>query len=135
VHKDAKVEVISKVPLFSNCSKRELQQIASVADQVDLPEGKVLMRMGDRGREFFVLLDGKAEVVAKDRTRTLSDGDFFGEIALVSDQPRTATVTTKTPVKALVITDRGFRDLLRKQPQIQLKVLQALADRLAPTVL
>jgi CRP-like cAMP-binding protein len=135
VHKDAKVELISKVPLFSNCSKRELQQIASVTDQVDLPEGKVLMRMGDRGREFFVLLDGKAEVVAKDRTRTLSGGDFFGEIALVSDQPRTATVTTKTPVQALVITDRGFRDLLRKQPQIQLKVLQALADRLAPTVL
>jgi CRP/FNR family transcriptional regulator, cyclic AMP receptor protein len=134
VHKDAKVKLISKVPLFANCSKRELQQIASVADQIELPAGKVLMRKGDRGREFFVLLDGKADVQATDRTRTLKSGDFFGEIALVSDQPRTATVTTKTPVDALVITDRGFRDLMRRSPQIQLKVLQALADRLAPTV-
>jgi CRP-like cAMP-binding protein len=64
----------------------------------------------------------------------MKSGDFFGEIALVSDAPRTATVTTSTPVRALVVTDRDFRTLLRHSPGIQLKVLQALADRLTDTV-
>ena len=134
--KDRKVALISRVPLFAKCSKRDLQQIASVADEVELPEGKELTREGDRGREFFVLLDGAAEVRQRGRkVRTLGKGDFLGEIALVSKTPRTATVTTTQPTRALVITDQAFGSLLRNSPQIQSGIVEALAERLSPELL
>jgi CRP-like cAMP-binding protein len=134
--KNAKAEMIHRVPLFSRCSKRELVEVASIADEIDLRAGKELMREGDRGREFFVLLEGTAEVLKDGRhVNTLEKGDFFGEIALVSRAPRTATVVTKSPVRALVITDQAFRSLLSHSPEIQLKVLEALAERLAPASL
>jgi CRP-like cAMP-binding protein len=130
---DRKVELISQVPLFSRCSKHELQEIASAADEIDLPEGKVLTREGDRGREFFVLLEGSAEVrQGGELIRTLGPGDFLGEIALISQEPRTATVTTTAPVQALVITDQSFAVLLDHLPSVERGVLEALADRLAP---
>lgn len=135
LRKDAKIELIRKVPLFSQCTKKELAEVAHIADEIDLPAGKELMREGERGREFFVLLDGSADVRRKQRkVAEMKAGDFFGEIALVSDAPRTATVTTSGPARALVVVDRDFRTLLRHSPGIQLKVLQALADRLADTV-
>ena len=134
--RNAKAQAIAKVPLFSRCSKRELAEIAAIADEIDLAAGKELIREGERGREFFVLLEGTAEVRREGRTiRTLGPGDFFGEIAIVSRVPRTATVKTVSPVRALVVTDRGFRSLLEHSPQIQLKVLESLAERLAPATL
>ena len=134
--KDRKVELISRVPLFAKCSKRDLQKIASVADEIDLPEGRQLTREGERGREFFVLLEGAADVRQKGRKlRTLGEGDFLGEIALVSKTPRTATVTTTAPTRALVITDQAFGSLVRNSPQIQSGIVEALAERLAPEIL
>ncbi len=131
LRRDAKVKLISKVPLFAGLSKQQLGRVASIADEIDLPQGKVLMREGDRGREFFVLLDGEAEVRRKGRKlATRRAGEFFGEIALLSDLPRVATVTATTPVRALVIRDTEFRGLLSQTPQIALKVLQAIAERL-----
>jgi CRP-like cAMP-binding protein len=136
LRKNAKVELIKQVPLFSQCSKKELGDVASIADEIDLEEGKVLIREGDRGREFFVLIEGKADVRKGTRKlNTMGVGDFFGEIALVSNSPRTATVTTTAPSRALVVNEQAFRGLLRRQPSIQLKVLAALAERLAPTTL
>lgn len=133
LHKDAKVDLISHVPLFAHCSKKELRAIASLADELDLPEGKVLIKEGDRGREFFVLLEGRADVQRKGKSiDTLRNGDFFGEVALVSDAPRNATITAQTPLRVLVIVDRDFKRLLTDAPEIQRKVLVALADRLAP---
>jgi CRP/FNR family cyclic AMP-dependent transcriptional regulator len=133
LRRNEKVELIKRVPLFSNCSKRELAQIAQLADEIDLREGKEMIREGSRGREFFVLLEGDADVAKNGRSiNKLSAGDFFGEIALVSDSPRTATVTATSPVRALVITDRSFRRLLDDSPEIQRKVLVELAERLAP---
>jgi len=130
LRRDAKVELISRAPLFENCSKRELSEIASIADEIDLPEGKVLMREGESGREFVVLLEGSVDVTRKGRKlATRGAGEFLGEIALVSNVPRTATVTTASAVRALVVTDRAFRELMRRMPSIQLKVLEALADR------
>jgi CRP/FNR family transcriptional regulator, cyclic AMP receptor protein len=133
LHRNQKVELIRKVPLFAHCSKRELDRIAQIADEIDLREGKEMTRQGARGREFFVLLEGDADVM-KDGSRinTLGAGDFFGEIALVSDTPRTATVTATSPVRALVITDRSFKRLMQDMPKIQAKVLSALAERVAP---
>jgi CRP/FNR family transcriptional regulator, cyclic AMP receptor protein len=136
LRRNQKVELIRHAPLFANCSKRELEEIAHLADEIDLNEGKEMTRQGAPGREFFVLLEGEAEVTKDGRAiNQLSGGDFFGEIALVSDTPRTATVTATTPVRALVITDRSFRRLLKDQPEIQNKVLSALAARLAPETL
>jgi CRP-like cAMP-binding protein len=128
-----KVDVIAKVPLFAQCSKRELEQIASLADEIDLAEGKELMREGATGREFFVILEGSAEVTSGgDAINTLGPGDFFGEISLISHGPRTATVTTTSPVRVLVITERSFHRLVDQSPEIQMKVLAAAVERLNP---
>lgn len=133
LRRNQKVDLIRHAPLFAHVSKRQLEQIAQIADEIDLGEGKEMTKQGARGREFFVLLEGNADV-KKDgrRINTLGPGDFFGEIALVSDTPRTATVVATSPVRALVITDRAFKRLIKDSPQIQEKVLSALAARLAP---
>jgi CRP-like cAMP-binding protein len=133
LRKDAKIELMKKVPLFASLGNAQLAQVASVADEVRLPEGKVLTREGERGREFYVLIDGEAEVRRKGRkVATMAPGEFFGELALVSDRPRTATVTATKPVRVLVVKDTSFRSVLLRTPQIALKVLQAAVDRLPP---
>jgi len=132
--RNAKVELIRQVPLFSQLSRREVEEVTKIADEIDVKAGKVLTREGERGNEFFVLLGGAARVErGGKKVNTLGRGDFFGEIALVSRSPRTATVTTTEPSDLLVITGTSFRALLEHSPRIQLRVLEALADRLAPT--
>ncbi len=134
LRKDAKIELIAKVPLFAGLAKQQLTRVASIADEIDLPEGKVLTRQGERGREFFILLEGEAEVRRNGRKlATRRAGEFFGEIALISDIPRVATVTATTPVRALVIRDREFRALLERTPAIALDVLTVVAERLPTT--
>ena len=131
-----KIDLIRRVPLFARCSKPELKEIAMLADEIDLRAGKELTRQGALGREFFVLLEGTADVKKDNRkVNTLGPGDFFGEIALVSREPRTATVIATSPVRALVITDRSFRRLLDDAPKVQTKVMEAMAQRLAPETL
>ncbi len=131
-----KIDLIRKVPLFARCSRAELKEIALLADEIDLHEGKEMTREGAPGREFFVLLEGTADVKKnRRRVNTLGPGDFFGEIALVSHEPRTATVIATSPVRALVITDRSFRRLLDDAPKVQTKVMEAMAERLAPETL
>jgi CRP-like cAMP-binding protein len=133
LRKDAKVELIKQVPLFANLSKKDLRQVASIADEIDFKPGKVLIQEGRLGREFFVLVEGTVDVSRGGTSiDTAESGDFFGEVALLTDHPRNATVTTITPVVLLVITDRDFRALLADEPEIQRKVLSALATRLAP---
>src|SRR5215475_11876362 len=136
LRRNQKVELIRHAPLFAHVSKRQLEQIAQIADEIDLREGKEMTTQGARGREFFVLLEGTADVEKNGRRiNTLGPGDFFGEIALVSHEPRTATVTATAPVRTLVITDRSFRRLLDESPQVKTKVMEAMAKRLAPDTL
>ena len=131
LHKDAKMELLKGVPLFAGCSKVELQRVASLADELDLADGATLIREGERGREFIVVVDGTVRVTRKGKKiRDLGAGDFIGEIALVSDVPRTATVTATSPVRLLVVTDRAFRGLIEQTPSIATKVLQSLGERL-----
>jgi CRP/FNR family transcriptional regulator, cyclic AMP receptor protein len=133
LRKNAKVELIKSVPLFSECSRKDLDEIAGIADEIDLREGKELTKEGRPGREFFVLIEGDADVKkGSRRINRMAAGDFFGEISLVTRRPRTATVVATSPVRALVITDRSFRTLLERQPVIQNKVMSALAARLGP---
>jgi CRP-like cAMP-binding protein len=135
LRKNSKVELLKRVPLFARCSRHELDVIAKAADELDFKEGKELAREGAPGREFFVIVEGTAEVTrGKRKLRTLSDGDFFGEISLITKLPRTASVTTVSPMRALVVTDRSFRRMLEQSPTIQTKVLQALGERLDATV-
>jgi CRP/FNR family cyclic AMP-dependent transcriptional regulator len=130
LRKDAKLELLRQVPLFAGCSKRELSEIAMLADELALPEGATLIREGKLGHEFFLLLDGEVEVRRKGRkVAGLADGTFFGEMALVSARPRNATVTAVSPVRVLVVHEQAFRRLLSDSPGIQLKVMQTLADR------
>jgi CRP/FNR family cyclic AMP-dependent transcriptional regulator len=133
LRKNAKIELLKRVPLFERCSKSELQQIARIADEVPLPAGYELTAEGTPGREFIVLVEGSAEVRRKGRRlRELSGGDFLGEIALIADVPRTATVTALTPVNILLMTARDFRTLMKDVPSLQPKVMYALAMRLPP---
>jgi CRP/FNR family cyclic AMP-dependent transcriptional regulator len=133
LHKDAKVELLKGVPLFSKLDKKGLEEVAHIADEIDLPAGKEMATEGDRGREFFVLLKGEADVTrAGQKINTMKEGDFFGEIALVTKMPRTATVTATSDVDVLVITERAFDNLLKKTPDIGRAVAQALAERVAP---
>lgn len=126
----AKTKLIAGVPLFSQCSKKELAEIAGIADELDLRAGKVLMQEGERGREFFVVLSGEVEVRRKGRkVRTLGPGNFVGEIALLSHVPRSATVTAVTDIDVLVITDSAFLGLLERSPAIAVKVARTLAER------
>jgi CRP-like cAMP-binding protein len=134
LRKNAKLDLLKRVPLFGELSKRDLEEVAKIADELDFKEGKALTTEGAAGREFFVIIEGTAEVTrGRRKLRTMSDGDFFGEISLITKLPRTATVTTVSPLRALVVTDRSFRSLLERQPGIQSKVLSALGERLDAT--
>ena len=131
LRRDAKVELLKKVPLFTDCSKTELRALAKTADELDLREGTVMTREGRPGREFFVLVDGSALVTKKGKkVAELKGGDWFGEIALLTDTPRTATVTATSAVDVLVITDRRFKNVVETMPSIALKVLSSVSERL-----
>jgi CRP-like cAMP-binding protein len=135
LRKNTKINLIKSVPLFARCSQRELTEIASLADELDLEPGRTLTKQGTRGHEFVVIAAGAAEVVRNGvRINRLVSGDFLGEIALITAQPRTATVKTTAPSRLLVINAGDFRRLLRRMPSIQEKVLEALAERLPTEV-
>jgi CRP/FNR family transcriptional regulator, cyclic AMP receptor protein len=127
---DTKVEALRRSPLFEGLSKKDLVELSRHTEDVDLPAGEVLCKEGQTSSEFFVILDGEAEITRDGTTmRTLGPGDFFGEIALVDSGPRHASVTAKTPMRAFVLTRGNFLRLLDTQPTVERKVLFALARR------
>jgi CRP-like cAMP-binding protein len=135
LRRNAKVELLRAVPLFSSCTTKELGQISALGDELHQPEGSELITEGVKGREFFVLIEGTVEARRNGRrVATFEAGDFFGEIALLTESPRTATVVAQTPVRLLVISGQSFRRLLGDTPSIQGKVLAALAERMKPAV-
>ena len=130
IGKNTKIELIKTIPLFARLSRKELAEVAALADEIDFPGGKEIIREGERGREFFVIVKGEVEVRRKGRKMaTLGPGSFVGEMALLSKIPRVATVTAVTPLDVLVITDRAFLDLLEKMPSLTVKVARTLAER------
>lgn len=132
---NVKVERLKQAPLFEGLSKKELGEIARLTDDLQLEEGTVLCKEGSIGREFFVIVDGTAEVTRKGKKVAVrGGGDFFGEIALLTDTKRTATVKATTPLRCFVLTRRDFRRLLDESPGVERKVLTALAERLASYV-
>jgi CRP-like cAMP-binding protein len=126
-----KVDALKRAPLFEGLSRKELAKLASATDDLQVEPGTVLCREGRIGHEFFVIVDGDAEVTkGGKRIAMRSGGDFVGEIALLSTTKRTATVTATTPLRCFVLTQSGFRQVLAESPSVQLKVMQALAERL-----
>jgi CRP/FNR family cyclic AMP-dependent transcriptional regulator len=127
---DPKLQLISKVPLFATCDKKSIEEIGRLAEEIDVPAGKVLMREGDSGDAFYVIVSGTVRV---DRTgsppRDLGAGDFLGEIALVDHGPRTATATAVTASRLLVLGHREFDQLMDRHPGIRSEVLTSLARR------
>ncbi len=129
--REAKIELLKRVPLFAECSRRELREIATVADEIVVPAGTALAREGKSGRELVIIVEGAADVTKRGRKiNEVGGGDFVGEIAVVADTPRTASVKTTPPTHALVLTRRDFRTLMKRVPTIQIKVLETLARRL-----
>jgi CRP/FNR family transcriptional regulator, cyclic AMP receptor protein len=129
--RNAKIDLLKRVPLFAGCSRTELRELALVADELDLKEGRTLVREGQSGREFFVLVEGTVRVSRGGRKlNDLGPGNWFGEIALLTNTPRTATVTATSPIRVLVVTDRSFKRVVESMPTIALKVLATLGERL-----
>ena len=128
---DPKVDALSKVPLFASLSKHELAFVASRADEVDAPAGKFLTTQGQPGDTFYVLLDGEARVdIDGELRRTLVPGDFFGEISMLDRGLGTATITTTKPSRLLVMSHAQFRDAIKANDALLIKVLAAMGERL-----
>lgn len=122
---------LAKVPIFSGCSRKELELIARSAKVVSHKAGAVLAREGEPGVGLFLILDGSAEVTIGGRRKAvLGKGDFFGEVALLDGGPRTATVTATSAVTIAGITEWVFRSLLLQHPSIALRTLETVAARL-----
>jgi CRP-like cAMP-binding protein len=129
---DSKVKALQRASLFEGLSKEELEELAKRTDDVDFSAGKVLCREGESGGEFYVITEGEADVTRDGESiATLGEGDFFGEVSLVQDSPRNATVTATTPLRAFVLTRGRFLHLMDDSPGVDRKVMHALAKRLA----
>ena len=129
--RNAQIELLRKVWLFERCSKKELEAIARVATPLDMPAGKVLTEQGSPGYEFFVIVSGKAKATREDvAIGTLGPGSFFGEMSLLEDLPRVATITTTEPTTVLVVHARDFNHLVSEMPSVDRKMLVVLARRL-----
>lgn len=122
---------LAEVPLFEGLSKRQLRRIAKLARVRRFGPGSTMVRTGDPGRSFYVMLDGRARVIRVDgRTRRLAAGDYFGEMALLDDTPRSAAVVADGAVLALTIDRPGFAKLVRAEPALAQALLRTLAARL-----
>ena len=131
LRKDAKIELLRNVPLFSHCNKKQLASIASLADLISVPAGTQLITEGKPGLEFMVIVEGSGEVRRKGRKiDTLAPGDFIGEMALITGGPRNATVRTTTDTSLLAVTERQFWRLIEQTPAIQTSLLKAIGQRL-----
>jgi CRP/FNR family transcriptional regulator, cyclic AMP receptor protein len=129
-NQDTKVQALKRAPLFDGLSRKELTELARHTEDLEVPAGEVLCKEGDTGREFFVIVDGEIGVTSNGRNvAQRGSGDFVGEIALLEDTTRTATVTAKTPLRVFVLTREDFRKLVRDNPNVERKVMQALARR------
>lgn len=123
---------LRKIPLFADLSDRDREKVARWADEVDVPAGKHLVDQGQFGYEFFVIDDGTAEVMrGEERLAELGPGDFFGEIALLEDERRTASVVAKGPLRAIVMTRRDFGQMRGEIPSVAARIHQALEERRA----
>lgn len=126
-----KIDVLKDVPLFRGLSRRHLGLIAKEADEVEQEAGRVMARQGGLGREFLLILKGSARVERDGKViARLGEGDFFGEMSLIDNEPRSASVIAESTVALLVIPSRSFSALLDTVPGLPRKILAGLCHRL-----
>jgi CRP-like cAMP-binding protein len=129
--RDAYIDHLTGVPLFSACSKEELRRLARRTTDIPIPAGRVLVKEGEPGREFFVIVDGSATVSRNGKAVcTLGPGDYFGELALLVDTPRNATVTAAAAMEAIVLARAEFDAALAEAPRMTRKLMAGMARRL-----
>jgi CRP-like cAMP-binding protein len=127
----SKSKALSRAPLFSHLSDRELDFVASRADEVDAKAGTRLTTQGRSGDSFYVLLSGEADVeIDGEQRATMKTGDFFGEISMLDRGLASATVTTRTEARLLVMSHAQFRDAIKASDELLVKVLAAMGERL-----
>jgi CRP/FNR family cyclic AMP-dependent transcriptional regulator len=126
-----KAAALKKVPIFGECTKRELDAIARASKEVSHRPGHVIAREGETGIGFFLILEGKADVsIGGKSVAKLGPGDFFGEISLLDQGTRTATVTSSSPILLLGLTAWTFKGLVQEHPSIALNMLKVVAQRI-----
>jgi CRP-like cAMP-binding protein len=125
------VGLLTRVPLFGGLSNRDLRKVASLAEEVWMNPGKVVIEEGEPGDAFYVILDGNARVTRRGTGRTLKrlgPGDHFGELALLDGGPRTATVVAETALDTVRIRRTAFRRLLLSEPAVGMKIMEQLVS-------
>jgi CRP/FNR family cyclic AMP-dependent transcriptional regulator len=122
---------LSQIWLFAACSARDLRKVRSSLDEIHVDAGEILCEEGATGHEFFLIVSGTAAVKRKGRkVATLGPGQWFGELALLDRQPRSATIVAETDMDLLVLEQRHFLGLLDTMPSLSRKMLAAMASRL-----
>jgi CRP/FNR family transcriptional regulator, cyclic AMP receptor protein len=129
-----KVDLIGRVPLFDGLPRTHLDRLVALTEEITYDAGRVIVEKGTPGRAFYVIVDGRAKVVrgkivTAQGEAELGPGDFFGELALLDGEPRTASVVAETPLTTVRIERAAFRRLLREEPELALKLLEGMAKR------
>lgn len=122
-------EVLAGLPLFSGLSKRQLRKIAGLAEFNEFAQGDFVTQAGEAGDAFYLILSGQAKVVGKPRARALRVGDYFGEMALLDGEPRSATVAAASELQTMKLPRRPFLRLLEQEPRIAIPMMAELASR------
>lgn len=126
-----KADLLGAVPLFVSCTRAELNHVAQLSDEVDFDAGEAMVEEGGDGEGFYVIIEGSASVTSEgEQVAHLGPGEVLGELALLLQSPRTATVTAAEDVRALRVDPRRFRSMLLEHPQVAVKLLEVLAGRL-----
>jgi len=128
------VELLARVPLFAGLSQTHMRRVASLAQVSNYNAGRVIVKRGDPGKAFYVIIQGEAKVVkgkivTARQEAQLGPGDFFGELSLLDGEPRAASVIASSPLTTIRIERAAFRRLLREEPDLALKILEGMARR------
>ena len=128
---DDKLDLVAAVPMFCRLGKRELTEVAGLLDEVDVPAGQVLMRQGEPGREMFLVISGTFRVDRNGhQIAERGPGSVLGEISLIAEGPRTATITATSAARLFVAGHREFHSLMDDHPAIKMQLLEGLADKI-----
>ena len=128
---DPKLDQLKKIPIFSQCNKTELESLARNTDAIDIPAGRTLIEEGRSNHTFYLILKGELDVDVHGKpTDHLGPGQFFGEVSMIDGGPATATVTSITPIEALVMSHAQFHNAIKAHETIALRVMAVMAQRL-----